>query len=105
MLQLPKVIGHRGAAAYAPENTLDSFREAKKRGNDPTCTSVYKYCTVASVTYSCEIECSIVIPKLSCFFISLLESFFASIKLQTTIKDWGEVRWLSIPTITYSKIS
>lgn len=32
MLQLPKVIGHRGAAAYAPENTLDSFREAKRRG-------------------------------------------------------------------------
>ena len=32
MLQLPKVIGHRGAAAYAPENTLESFREAKKRG-------------------------------------------------------------------------
>jgi glycerophosphoryl diester phosphodiesterase len=32
MLQLPKVIGHRGAAAYAPENTLVSFREARKRG-------------------------------------------------------------------------
>jgi glycerophosphoryl diester phosphodiesterase len=32
MLQLPKVIGHRGAMAYAPENTLASFREAKARG-------------------------------------------------------------------------
>ena len=32
MLQLPKVIGHRGAAAYAPENTLASFHEAKRRG-------------------------------------------------------------------------
>lgn len=32
MLQLPKVIGHRGAMAYAPENTLVSFHEAKKRG-------------------------------------------------------------------------
>lgn len=32
MLQLPKVIGHRGAAAYAPENTLASFREARHRG-------------------------------------------------------------------------
>jgi len=32
MLQLPKVIGHRGAMAYAPENTLDSFREARRRG-------------------------------------------------------------------------
>jgi glycerophosphoryl diester phosphodiesterase len=32
MLQLPKVIGHRGAAAYAPENTLESFREARYRG-------------------------------------------------------------------------
>ena len=32
MLQLPKVIGHRGAAAYAPENTLASFREAWRRG-------------------------------------------------------------------------
>jgi glycerophosphoryl diester phosphodiesterase len=32
MLQLPKVIGHRGAMAYAPENTLTSFREARRRG-------------------------------------------------------------------------
>ena len=32
MLQLPNVIGHRGAAAYAPENTLESFREAHRRG-------------------------------------------------------------------------
>jgi glycerophosphoryl diester phosphodiesterase len=32
MLQLPKVIGHRGAMAYAPENTLESFREASRRG-------------------------------------------------------------------------
>src|SRR5579872_4673702 len=32
MLQLPRVIGHRGAMAYAPENTLESFREAKRRG-------------------------------------------------------------------------
>ena len=32
MLQLPNVIGHRGAAAYSPENTLDSFREARRRG-------------------------------------------------------------------------
>lgn len=32
MLQLPKVVGHRGAAAYAPENTLESFREAHRRG-------------------------------------------------------------------------
>jgi glycerophosphoryl diester phosphodiesterase len=32
MLQLPKVIGHRGAMAYAPENTLESFREAGRRG-------------------------------------------------------------------------
>src|SRR5436305_7516995 len=32
MLQLPKVIGHRGAMAYAAENTLPSFREASRRG-------------------------------------------------------------------------
>ncbi len=32
MLQLPQVIGHRGAMASAPENTLASFREAKSRG-------------------------------------------------------------------------
>lgn len=32
MLQLPKIVGHRGAAAYAPENTLESFREAHRRG-------------------------------------------------------------------------
>jgi glycerophosphoryl diester phosphodiesterase len=30
--RLPKVIGHRGAAAYAPENTLDGLREAARRG-------------------------------------------------------------------------
>lgn len=29
---LPKVIGHRGAAAYAPENTLESLRTAARRG-------------------------------------------------------------------------
>ena len=32
MLQLPRVIGHRGAMAYAPENTIESFREAARRG-------------------------------------------------------------------------
>ncbi len=32
MLQLPRVVGHRGAMAYAPENTLESFREARRRG-------------------------------------------------------------------------
>jgi glycerophosphoryl diester phosphodiesterase len=32
MLQLPNVIGHRGAAAYSPENTIDSFREARRLG-------------------------------------------------------------------------
>jgi glycerophosphoryl diester phosphodiesterase len=29
---LPRVIGHRGAAAYAPENTLEGIREAAARG-------------------------------------------------------------------------
>jgi glycerophosphoryl diester phosphodiesterase len=29
---LPRVIGHRGACADAPENTLASFREAKRQG-------------------------------------------------------------------------
>ena len=28
----PTVIGHRGAAAYAPENTLEGIREAHRRG-------------------------------------------------------------------------
>lgn len=31
-LALPRVIGHRGAATYAPENTLVSLREARARG-------------------------------------------------------------------------
>lgn len=31
-LKLPRVIGHRGAAEAAPENTLESFREAKRQG-------------------------------------------------------------------------
>jgi len=30
--RLPAVIGHRGAAAYAPENTLEGIREAARRG-------------------------------------------------------------------------
>ena len=30
--RLPSVIGHRGAAAYAPENTLEGIREAARRG-------------------------------------------------------------------------
>ncbi len=30
--RLPKIIGHRGAAAYAPENTLEGIREAARRG-------------------------------------------------------------------------
>jgi glycerophosphoryl diester phosphodiesterase len=31
-LQLPRVIGHRGACAYAPENTLASIRKAAAQG-------------------------------------------------------------------------
>ena len=31
-LSLPRAIGHRGAAAYAPENTLEGIREAARRG-------------------------------------------------------------------------
>lgn len=30
--RLPRVVGHRGAAAYAPENTLEGIREATRRG-------------------------------------------------------------------------
>lgn len=32
MLELPRVIGHRGAAGYAPENTLAGFVHAAQRG-------------------------------------------------------------------------
>jgi len=32
MLKLPKVIGHRGAAAYAPENTIESIHTAADVG-------------------------------------------------------------------------
>ena len=32
MLKLPKIIGHRGAAAYAPENTLESIHTAADMG-------------------------------------------------------------------------
>src|ERR1700753_2618542 len=32
MLQLPQVIGHRGALGHAPEKTPGSFREARTRG-------------------------------------------------------------------------
>ena len=33
-MKWPQVVGHRGAAESAPENTLESFREAKKQGAD-----------------------------------------------------------------------
>ncbi|HET6161262.1 MAG TPA: glycerophosphodiester phosphodiesterase [Dongiaceae bacterium] len=31
-IQIPRIIGHRGAAQAAPENTLESLREAKRQG-------------------------------------------------------------------------
>src|ERR1041385_7236710 len=31
-LNIPRIIGHRGAAKAAPENTLESLREAKRQG-------------------------------------------------------------------------
>jgi glycerophosphoryl diester phosphodiesterase len=31
-LKIPKIIGHRGAKGFAPENTLTSFRKAKELG-------------------------------------------------------------------------
>lgn len=31
-LKLPQIIGHRGAAAYAPENTIEGIREAFEQG-------------------------------------------------------------------------
>ena len=31
-MQLPKLIGHRGACAYAPENTIASFNKAQSLG-------------------------------------------------------------------------
>lgn len=32
MLKLPKIVGHRGACAYAPENTLESIKTAADMG-------------------------------------------------------------------------
>ena len=31
-MRVPRIIGHRGAAQAAPENTLESLREAKRQG-------------------------------------------------------------------------
>ena len=49
-MNLPKVIGHRGAAATAPENTLAGFRRAKSVGVDwvefDTQISADKHCIV-----------------------------------------------------------
>ena len=33
-LKIPKIIGHRGACAYAPENTLESIKTAHDMGGD-----------------------------------------------------------------------
>ena len=32
MTRIPRIVGHRGAAKAAPENTLESLREAKRQG-------------------------------------------------------------------------
>lgn len=34
MIKLPQIIGHRGASAYAPENTLESVKTAAEMGVD-----------------------------------------------------------------------
>ncbi len=41
----PLVIGHRGAAAEAPENTLASFRLAMQRGADGIELDVWRCAT------------------------------------------------------------
>jgi len=38
---MPKVIGHRGAASHAPENTLAGFRAAKALGVKPEVPQQY----------------------------------------------------------------